>query len=232
MLLRIYLIISVFGSGLLFAQTKISNSDRETIGAVQQKGESKPANTANSSIGGVSGGASEKALLQKLTNLEKEITTKVSELEKLQSQAVEFNKNLAKEMFIINENASSPTSSHQKYLTSHHVEYTFEGGNKIKEVRVVSRHKSLTNDINSIVKVISFVPGNLDSIKVTIDKLDTRVNGVSEVENYKDFAPEVKLHALKAIDTTLLTTIYRLDSFIQRSQITKNEKNKNQLEGL
>ena len=225
MLLRIYLVISVFFTGLLFAQTKISNSDRETIGAVQQKGDSK-SNYQNATT------ASEKAVLQKLANLEKEITTKVSELEKLQSQAVEFNKNLAKEMFIISENATVPTSGHQKYIISRHVEYSFEGGNKIKEVRVVSRHKSLTNDINSIVKVISFVPGNLDSIKVTIDKLDTRVNGVSEVENYKDFAPEVKLHALKAIDTTLLTTIYRLDSFIQRSQITKNDKNKNQLEGL
>ena len=225
MLLRIYLVISVFFTGLLFAQTKTSNSDRETIGAVQQKGDSKSSNaTANT--------PSEKAVLQKLANLEKEITIKVSELEKLQSQAVEFNKNLAKEMFIINEKARLPTNDYHKFLISHHVEYTFEGGNKIKEVRVVSRHKSLTDDVNSVIKVISFVPGNLDSIKVSVDKLDSRVLGTPDIENYKDFAPEVKLHALKAIDTTLLTTIYRLDSFIQRSQITKNDKNKNQLEGL
>lgn len=232
MVLRIYLVVSVISTGLLFAQTKISNSDRENIGTVQQKGDSKTNSQPASTTGGVSGGASEKALLQKLANLEKDITNKVSELEKLQSQAVEFNKNLGKEMFIISENATIPTSSHQKYIISRHVEYSFEGGNKIKEVRVVSRHKSLTDDINSVIKVVSFVPGNLDSIKVTVDKLDTRVKGISEIENYKDFAPEVKLQALKTIDSTLLNTIYRLDSFIQRSQITKNEKNKNQLEGL
>ena len=67
---------------------------------------------------------------------------------------------------------------------------------------------------------------------MTVDKLETKAKGISEVGNYKDFAPEVKLQALKTIDLTLFNSIYRLDAFIQRNQISKNDKNRNQLEGL
>ena len=222
MLFRIYLLISIFAIGAIFAQAnKAANSDRENIGVVQKKGEEKASNSP-----------SEKAVIENIAKFEKSIAGKVDDLEKLQGQAIEFNKNLQKEIFIINEKADLPTPDHHKFLVSRHVEYSFEGGNKIKEMRLVSRHKSLTNDIYSIVKVVSFNPGNPDSIKVTIDRLDSKANGISEVENYKDFAPEVKLQALKTIDKTLLTTIYRLDGFVQRSQSVKNTKNQRQLEGL
>ena len=162
MLFRIYLLISIFAIGAIFAQAnKAANSDRENIGVVQKKGEEKASNSP-----------SEKAVIENIAKFEKSIAGKVDDLEKLQGQAIEFNKNLQKEIFIINEKADLPTPDHHKFLVSRHVEYSFEGGNKIKEMRLVSRHKSLTNDIYSIVKVVSFNPGNPDSIKVTIDRLD------------------------------------------------------------
>ena len=222
MLFRIYLLICMIGTGAVFAQAnKSANADRENFGVVQSKNDTQTSNSPSA-----------KAVIQKIAVFEKSIASKVDDLEKLQAQAVEFNKNLKKELFIINENASGPAPGPQKFLISKHVEYSFEGGNKIKEIRVVSRHKSLTDDVNSIIKIVSFSPGNSESLKVTIDSLDSKANGILEVENYKDFAPEVKLQALKTIDRTLLNSIYRLDSYIQRSQATKNTKNQNQLEGL
>jgi hypothetical protein len=223
MLLRIYLVISVFTTGILFAQAKISNPDRETIGSVQQKSDPKP-NTDNS--------ASAKAVLQNIVTLEKNIALKVADLERLQVEASEFNPDMKKEIRIVYEKPTNPIPGPQKYLVYRYVEYEFEGSNKIKEIRVISRHRSLTDDMHSIMKTVTFVPGNMDSIKVTIDKLETKAKGISEVGNYKDFAPEVKLQALKTIDLTLFNSIYRLDGFIQKSQISKNEKNRNQLQGL
>jgi hypothetical protein len=224
MLLRIYLVISVFSTGLLFAQAKISNPDRETIGSVQQKGDEKTASTNSPSA---------KAVIQSISTMEKSIAMKVADLERLQNEAAEFNPDMKKEIRIVYEKPiNNPIPGPQKYLVYRYVEMEIEGGNKIKEIRVISRHRSLTEDMNSIMKVVSFTPGNTDSIKVTIDKLETKAKGVSEVGNYKDFAPEVKLQALKTIDNNLFNSIYRLDAFIQRSQITKNDKNKNQLQGL
>lgn len=223
MLLRIYLVISVFSTGLLFAQAKISNPDRETIGSVQQKSDPK-ANTENS--------LSAKAVLQNLITMEKNIALKVVDLERLQSEAAEFNPDMKKEIRIVYEKPTHPIPGPQKYLVYRYVEYEFEGANKIKEIRVISRHRSMTEDMHSIMKTVTFTPGNLESIKVTVDKLETKAKGISEVGNYKDFAPEVKLQALKTIDNNLFNSIYRLDSFIQKNQITKNDKNKNQLQGL
>jgi hypothetical protein len=122
MLLRIYLVISVFTTGLLFAQTKISNSERESIGAVQQKGEPKQ-NTDNS--------ASAKAVLQNIVTLEKNIAVKVADLERLQSEASEFNPDMKKEIRIVYEKPTNPIPGPQKYLVYRYVEYEFEGANKI-----------------------------------------------------------------------------------------------------
>ncbi|MBK9502546.1 MAG: hypothetical protein IPO06_24830 [Leptospiraceae bacterium] len=224
MLLRIYLVISVFSTGLLFAQAKISNPDRETIGTVQQKSDAK--------AGAVDNSASAKAVLQNIAILEKNIALKVADLERLQTEAAEFNPDMKKEIRIVYEKPTNPIPGPSKYLVYRYVEYEFEGANKVKEIRVISRHRSLTEDMHSIMRTVSFSPGNMDSIKVTVDKLETKAKGISEVGNYKDFAPEIKLQALKTIDLTLFNSIYRLDAFIQRNQITKNDKNRNQLEGL
>jgi hypothetical protein len=226
MLLRIYLVISVFSTGLLFAQAKISNPDRETIGSVQQKSDDKSDKATNSNS------PSAKAVIQNIAVLEKNIALKVADLERLQNEAAEFNPDMKKEIRIVYEKPTNPIPGPSKYLVYRYVEFEMEGGNKIKEIRVISRHRSLTEDMNSIMKVVSFTPGNPDSIKVTVDKLETKAKGISEVGNYKDFAPEVKLQALKTIDNNLFNSIYRLDSFIQKNQISKNDKNKNQLQGL
>ena len=215
MLLRIYLVISVFSTGLLFAQAKISNPDRETIGTVQQKSDAK--------AGAVDNSASAKAVLQNIAILEKNIALKVADLERLQTEAAEFNPDMKKEIRIVYEKPTNPIPGPSKYLVYRYVEYEFEGANKVEVIRVISRHRSL-----SILD-----KQQIDSLqKVTVDKLETKAKGISEVGNYKDFAPEVKLQALKTIDLTLFNSIYRLDAFIQRNQISKNDKNRNQLEGL
>ncbi|HMV44962.1 MAG TPA: hypothetical protein PLS71_12285 [Leptospiraceae bacterium] len=225
MLFKTYIVISIFTTGLLFAQNQIKNSDKgEGIGAVQQKSD-KPKPVANS--------ASAKAMQDKIASLEKEIIVKISDIEKLQAEAVEFNPEMKKEIRIVYEQPKDhPIPGPQKYLVYRYVEYEMDGGSKIKEIRVISKHRSLMEDMHSIVKVVSFKPNDMSSIKVTVDKLETKAKGIQEVVNYNDFAPEVKLQALKTIDTTLFNSIFRLDTFIQRNQLSKNDKNRNQLEGL
>ena len=143
MLLRIYLVISVFSTGLLFAQAKISNPDRETIGTVQQKSDAK--------AGAVDNSASAKAVLQNIAILEKNIALKVADLERLQTEAAEFNPDMKKEIRIVYEKPTNPIPGPSKYLVYRYVEYEFEGANKVKEIRVISRHRSLTEDMHSII---------------------------------------------------------------------------------
>jgi hypothetical protein len=162
--------------------------------------------------------------------LEKEILIKLSDIEKLQQQASEFNKDLQKEIFLISENSVSGLGQ-AATITAKYVEYIFEAG-KTKEIKVVNRQKILKNDLHSITRTLSYTPGNSESIKITVDKFETKVKGNSEVEAYKDLTKESKLQALKAIDSALYATIFRLDSFIQKNEISKLEKNRTLLEGL
>lgn len=225
MLFKTYIVISIFTTGLLLAQNQIKNSDKgEGIGQVQQKGDkAKPiANTASA-----------KAMQEKITALEKEIIAKVSDIEKLQAEAVEYNPDMKKEIRIVYEQPKDhPIPGPQKYLVYRYVEYEMDGSNKIKQIRVISDHRSLLEDMLSIKRIVSFTPGDMSTMKITVNKLETKAKGIQEVANYNDFAPDVKLQALKTIDTTLFNSIYRLDAFIQRNQLSKNDKNRNQLEGL
>ena len=172
---------------------------------------------------------STKAQSQTIQALEKDIVQKLVDLEKLQYQASEY-RDFSKEMFLINEKSTSAVGP-EGMLTAKYVEYTFEAG-KTKEVRVVHRKKNLKNDLHSITRTLTYTPGNSESIKIIVDKFDTRVLGTSEVEAYKNLTTEAKLQALKAIDSALFSTIFRLDTYIQRNELSKIEKNRNQLEGL
>ncbi len=171
-----------------------------------------------------------KSILENISIVEKQITSKLTDVERLQLEATEFNKELQKEIFLISESSSAAVGA-EGVITAKYVEFVFEAG-KTKEIKIVNRKKILKNDLHSITRTLSYTPGNSESIKITVEQFDSKVKGINETEMYKDLVKESKLHALKAIDNALYATIFRLDSFIQKSQISKIEKNRTQLEGL
>jgi hypothetical protein len=221
---KLLFILILFNLGLLAQNNSGPYPNREGgIGNTQNPNSSQPKpNEKESNY--------TKSIQENIGIVEKQIALKLTDVERLQLEATEFNKELQKEIFLINESSSSPTGP-DGLIIAKYVEFVFEAG-KTKEIKIVNRKKLLKNDLHSITRTLTYTPGNSESIKITVERFDSKVKGLTENEMYKDLVKESKLQALKAIDHALFATIFRLDSFIQRSQISKIEKNRTQLEGL
>lgn len=225
MFLRLIFILIICNLGLL-AQNSGPYPNREGgIGNTQSPNSAQPKPNSKEKESNYS-----KSILENIAIVEKQIASKVSDVERLQLEATEFNKDLQKEIFLINERSSYPVGA-EGLITAKYVEFVFEAG-KTKEIKIVNRKKLLKNDLHSITRTLTYTPGNSESIKITVEQFDSKVKGITETEMYKDLVKESKLQALKAIDQALFATIFRLDSFIQKSQLSKIEKNRTQLEGL
>ena len=116
-------------------------------------------------------------------------------------------------------------------VSASHIEFSFKE-EKTKEVKIVSSKKRLSNDLHSVVRTLTFAPGDFASIKIKVDQFDSKMKGVDMIENYNNMAPEVKLVALKAIDLVITNTIFRMDSYLQKGETDKQENTKTHLTEL
>lgn len=168
---------------------------------------------------------------QNLVTLEKGITEKISRLEKLQSQLVELNKELKEKVTIPDEDPNITKDNGVFIVSSRRIEFTFKE-EKTKEVKIVSSKKRLNNDLHSVVRTLTFTPGDFASIKISVDQFDSKMKGIGMVENYNNMAPDVKQVALKAIDLVLFNAIYRFDSYLQKGETNKHDNTKTHLTEL
>jgi hypothetical protein len=174
----------------------------------------------------------EKVLGDNIKAHEVAINAKISEIERLQAKAVEFNQKLQKVITIVNENTLFTVEEQQNYSIVRYIEYEFEGPSKIKEVRFIYRKKSLKDNVIYVYRTLYMTPGNFDSIRIVTDKVEHKANGVTTTENYKDFSADVKLRTLKTIDSNLLGSVYKIDGYLQKSGHEKDKKSSRELEGF
>jgi hypothetical protein len=195
---------------------------------------SEPKNSGDPKLERIDTGDSvrEKALQQYLKNEENLINSKISELEKAQPKVVQFNKKLEKVITILNENTLTTLEERQNYSITRYIEYEFEGGSKIKEIRFIYKKKSLKDNVIYLFKTMYMTPGNFDSIRIITEKVENKALGVTSTESYKEFSPDVKLKTLKIIDSNLQGSIYQLDAYLQNSKRDKDKKSENELVGF
>ncbi len=174
----------------------------------------------------------EKALQNYLKNEENLIASKISELEKAQPKVVQFNKRFEKVITILNENTLTTAEERQYYSITRYIEFEFEGGSKIKEIRFIYKKKSLKDNVIYLFKTMYMTPGNFDSIRIITEKVENKAQGVTSTESYKEFSPDVKLKTLKIIDSNLQGSIYQLDAYLQNSKRDKDKKSENELVGF
>ena len=222
MLSRIYILIFILTTGL-FAQASQGNTANSSV-------EKKPHASASADTS-IPKGNYLNSVNQNLATLEKGIVEKIATLEKLQARAAELNNNLKKKVTINDEVPNLIKSESREIVTSRLIEFTFEG-EKAKEVKVVSKKKNLANDMHSVVRTLTFAPVNLDTIKIKIDRFESKTKGIDEIEKYTDMPLEEKIVAIKAIDLVLFNTIFRFDTLIQKAEVTNLENIKNNLTEL
>ena len=223
MLSRTFIILSFFTASLVFAQASQGNTANSSP-------EKIPHSTAKEDTS-IPKGLYLNGVNQNLSNLEKSISEKISKLEKLQAKAAELDKSFKEKIIIADEVPALERASNPLIVTSRHIEFTFQT-EKAKEVRVVSRKKNLNNDLHSVVRILTFAPGNLSSIKVTVNRFDSRVKQISEIQEFDSMPLEGKIVALKAIDNVLYNAIFRFDTAIQRAEVSKLEHTKDNLSEL
>ncbi|HRG44846.1 MAG TPA: hypothetical protein PLX69_12300 [Leptospiraceae bacterium] len=224
MLSRITILIYIFSTGLLLAQSPGSSSNSSARKEPQSSQGSElvtpPANSNHTN-----------GVYQNLSSLEKSITEKISRLEKLQAKVAEINKNLKEKVSIPDEAPNITKDNGVLIVSARHIEFSFKE-EKTKEVKIVSSKKRLNNDLHSVVRTLTFTPGDFASIKIKVDQFDSKMKGVDMIENYNNMAPEVKLVALKAIDLVITNTIFRMDSYLQKGETDKQENTKTHLTEL
>lgn len=177
-------------------------------------------------------GIREKALHGYLRAHENLISGKIMELEKAQPKVAVYNKKMEKVITILNENTLSMSEESQTYSVTRYIEYEFEGGNKIKEIRFVYKKKSLKDNVIYLFKTMYMTPGNFDSIRIITEKVENKAQGITTTENYKEFSPDVRLKTLKIIDSNLQGSIYQLDAYLQNSKRDKDKKSETELTGF
>lgn len=162
---------------------------------------------------------------------EKNVLTKITTLEKLHSKAVEINKSLLTRIIIKDEPPTIQQDATLNIVSSRQIEISFQD-QKIKEIKVISSKRNLKNDLNSIIRVLSFEPANFGDIKIKVDRFESKVNGASQVETYKEMPSEAKIHVIKLIDEILVNAMYRFDTFIQKTKGGKLEATINNVKEL
>lgn len=220
MLSKIFILLSFLLMSGLYAQAPQGNSSPEKTPQTRLKEDTSI--PKGNYLSGVN---------QSLSNLEKSIAEKVAKLEILQAKAAELDKSFKEKIIIADEVPALERNSNPLIVTSRHIEFTFQA-EKAKELKVVSRKKNLNNDLHSVVRVLTFTPGNISSIKVTVNRFDSRIKQISEIQDFDSMPLEGKIIALRAIDTVLYNAIFRFDTAIQRAEVSKLEHTKDNLSEL
>ena len=174
----------------------------------------------------------EKALQESVKANEASIVAKTAEIERLQAKIVNYNPRLQKLITIVNENTLSTFEEHQPYSVVRYIEYEFEAGNKLKEIRFIYKKKSLRDNVIYVYRTMYMLPNNFDSIRIVTEKVEQKAKGIITSEAYKDFSADVKLRTLKTIDTNLLGSIYKIDGYLQNAGHEKDKKSSRELEGF
>jgi NAD-dependent DNA ligase len=104
--------------------------------------------------------------------------------------------------------------------------------NLLKEVKIISSKRNLKNDLNSVIRTLTFEPANFSEIKISVDRFESKVKGFPQVESYKDMPSEAKIHVIKLIDDILVNAIFRFDTFVQKSKEGKLEATINNVKEL
>ncbi len=226
MLSRIYILITILTTTAILAQSPGSSSNSSARKEPQSSSQGNSELAIPAANGNYANGVN-----QNLNTLEKSITEKISRLEKLQAQVAGINKELKEKVSLPDEVPNIAKENGVLIVSARHIEFTFKE-EKTKEVKIVSSKKRLNNDLHSVVRTLTFTPGDFASIKLKVDQFDSKMKGIGMVESYNTMAPDVKLIALKAIDLVLFNTIYRFDSYIQKGDTTKQENTKSHLTEL
>lgn len=174
----------------------------------------------------------EKALQGYIKSEENLINKKLAEIESVQPKVMQFNKKMEKVITILNENTLSTPEERQNYSITRYIEFEFEGGSKVKEIRFIYKKKSLIDNVIYLFKTMYMTPGNFDSIRIITEKVENKAQGIVTTENYKEFSPDVKLKTLKIIDSNLQGSIYQLDAYLQNSKRDKDKRSENELTGF
>jgi septal ring factor EnvC (AmiA/AmiB activator) len=226
MLSRIYFLITILTTTAILAQSPGSSSNSSARKEPQSSSQGSSELAIPPANGNYANGVN-----QNLATLEKSITEKITRLDKLQTQVASLNKDLKEKITLPDEVPNTVKDNGNLIVSARHIEFTFKE-EKTKEVKIVSSKKRLSNDLHSVVRTLTFTPGDFASIKIKVDQFDSKMKGVPFVENYNNMNPDVKLMALKAIDLVLFNTIYRFDSYIQKGDTSKQENTKSHLTEL
>ena len=101
---------------------------------------------------------------QSILNLEKSITEKISRLDQLHTKVAEINKELKDKVTIPEEEPNLTKESGNIIVSSRRIEFSFKE-DKTK-VKIISNKNRLSNDLHSIVRTLTFTPGDFSSIKI------------------------------------------------------------------
>jgi hypothetical protein len=166
-----------------------------------------------------------------LSKMEKNIGEKIIQLEKLHTRITELNKNLKDKVSIAEEIPTLGYNGNIQQVTSRQVEFTFQS-DKTKEIKIISRKMNMSNDLYSVIRTVTFNPEKIDSLKMKIDQFDSKINRLSEIEEYSNMPLEVKIEALKSIDSILLNAILRFEGIIHKNGMHKVDKGKKNFKEL
>lgn len=176
-------------------------------------------------------GAYATGLQTSISNHEKEILAKIALIEKLQIKISELNKSIQNTVIINDESPVIAANSHLQIVSSRQLEFSFQNS-KVKEIKITSSKRNLKNDLNSIIRILTFEPGNFSEIKIKVDRFESKIKGVSQVEAYHEMPPEARIHVIRLIDQVLLNTINRFETFIQKNKGERLENTINNVKEL
>lgn len=225
MLSRIYILIFIFSTSLVLAQSPGSSSNSSA------RKDPQPSQSIETTNQSAPKGNFAYALSQNIQNLEKSIAEKISRLDQLQTRVAEINKDLKNKATIPEEEPNIIKESGNLIVSSRRIEFTFKE-EKTKEVKIISSKKRMKDDLHSVVRTLTFNPGDFSSIKIKVDQFDSKMKEIPLVEDYNSMTPEVKQVALRAIDMVLFNTIYRFDNYIQKGETKKQASTKDHLTEL
>lgn len=170
-------------------------------------------------------GSSYTKSLQKIVrDLETTINERLTDLEKKHSLLVILRPELEKVQTIVTEDIPFTFDEGYESNLLKYVRFKFEGG-KIKEVELASEKKRIQYEFAFENKRLIFSPPDVLASQVKLEKFD-------KIENTRvgDISLENQIKALRLLESSLRSSIYRIDIMIALYKDKKDRKNLYQID--
>ncbi|MCK6381225.1 MAG: hypothetical protein L6Q54_08245 [Leptospiraceae bacterium] len=161
-----------------------------------------------------------RSLTRIIAELEKSIEIRLKDLEAKHDQLVVLRPELKNKQTIVTEDIPYVIDEGYESNLYKYISFVFEEGGKVKEIRLGSKKKRIHYEYAYENKTMIFVPPRVIDTKIVLERADRIETTVLNHISYDN-----QIRALRYIEASLRSSIYRMDVMMVLYKETKDRRN-------